>query len=701
MYISQRIFLFRFRCYQVLFSLSVLDLDQVNFHLSYAPLNEKCVGKTNGIYKQLKSNLSSLSISHSLSKQTETMNKFAVALVLALFVQIVWMNQVEDKESPLQLLRQGKLSMGATYAHLHFPIKTARIEDSFDDLEDILEAYERHATQGGAATALKYSVSRLHSKISLMRGFVRPGQLHSAFLEDSENQIEDALTRLRLSREKRSLDTIVPWIGLAGFGTSLYTSGQVATLKNEFDNQSSAQHLISQKLEFQSLRISNLTRYIQSYHKQVLDTLTHLSAGTKKAAMELHGRSLQLTLEVFKNEVKDFIIGLNSLMEGRLHPLLIEPSKLYVAYQDLVNKAIQQGLTPLHEDPSILFTCPTSTLATTEIGDLIVIVHVPVNTGILNLYRFISAPIKLENQNSVTISIKTEAEYLAIDSEQTRGGQYLARQIDGCRSYQGVRHCPSINFLTRNLTSLCLYNVMMMQLEYIRQNCQILVNPMRQEIHPLGVNHYLLFSPSPTSISYDCSSNRKQVKTFEGQLYLTMIEECPVAYTMGYTFTFTASVYLRRKIVYLPTLYKIDKWFADDSLSSELEENTLSHMNELLTAGLADFDNVKDGIPLIDLVERIQHRSKTFISWCFAILQQIMALIAAVYFSYKVWHQFKLKLLPIIRSFLPTCIRRKPTRYHSVPILQNVPLRRIPKPRDDGAVSQQARLPKEPSLSPV
>ena len=501
--------------------------------------------------------------------------------------------------------------------------------------------------------------------------------------------------------KKRSLTKLAPWVSLAGFGTSLYTSSQVSALKKEVDDQTSSQQLISQTLEFQSLRITNLTRFVHTYHEMVVDAIRKLSAGTKKAALETHGRFMQLTLEVFKGEIKDFIIGLTALMDGKLHPLLVEPHKLSFAYVELVNKARQEGLAPLSVDPSILFNCPTSTMASLDNGDLSIIAHVPFNTGLLNLYKLISAPIKLENQNSVTLSIDTRAEYFAIDAEQIRGGQYLAKQISSCRIFQNSQHCPSINFLTRNLTSLCLYNVMMMQLEHIRQNCQILVSPTRQEIHSLRVNHYLLFSPTPTSISFDCTSNRKQVKTFEGQLYLTMIPECPIAHTMGFTFSYTTNVLLRHDIVYLPTLYKIDKWFGDDSLSSELEENTVAKMNELIVSGLANFDNARDGIPLKALLDRIHHRSETFISWCLTILQQVMAIIAVLYFGCKLYLQFEHKLFPLLRKYLPTCIHRGPTRYNSVPILQNVPLRRIPKPGGRGAVSTAAPQPSGPTLSLV
>ena len=122
------------------------------------------------------------------------------------------------------------------------------------------------------------------------------------------------------------------------------------------------------------------------------------------------------------------------------------------------------------------------------------------HSGLLNLYKFISAPIKLSNQNSVTLTINSRAEYLAIDQEQTRGG-YLSDQLSNCGTYQGVKHCPSINFFTRNVSSLCLYNVMMMQIDHIRSNCHVFVNPIRQEIHSLGVNRYLLFSPESTNVS--------------------------------------------------------------------------------------------------------------------------------------------------------------------------------------------------------
>ena len=144
------------------------------------------------------------------------------------------------------------------------------------------------------------------------------------------------------------------------------------------------------------------------------------------------------------------------------------------------------------------------------------------------------------------------------------------------------------------------------------------------------------------------TSDQKQVERFERQLYLTIIKDCPIAHTMGPTFSYTTSVHLQQDIVYLPNLYKIDKWFNDDSLSSKLEENTLSRMNQILTSGLSDIDKFEDGIPLNTLIERIRHRSTRIASWYLAILQHIVAVLASLYILYKLYLQFQQKVIIII-----------------------------------------------------
>ena len=48
---------------------------------------------------------------------------------------------------------------------------------------------------------MRYSINRLKSKISLIKGFVNPGQLHLALNEDTENKIEEVVSNKRLEKE--------------------------------------------------------------------------------------------------------------------------------------------------------------------------------------------------------------------------------------------------------------------------------------------------------------------------------------------------------------------------------------------------------------------------------------------------------------------------------------------------------------------
>ena len=117
--------------------------------------------------------------------------------------QGLWATKGENPESPLQMLGQGKMSTGASYGHLQFPIKLKAIEQSFDDLEDIVGSYERHAMYGGAAKALRHSMSRLSTKVSMIRGMVVPGALHLALEEDNVDLIEEALNRQQYLHVRR------------------------------------------------------------------------------------------------------------------------------------------------------------------------------------------------------------------------------------------------------------------------------------------------------------------------------------------------------------------------------------------------------------------------------------------------------------------------------------------------------------------
>ena len=127
----------------------------------------------------------------------------------------------------------------------------------------------------------------------------------------------------------------------------------------------------------------------------------------------------------------------------------------------------------------------------------------------------------------------------------------------------------------------------------------------------------------------------------------------------------------------------------------------MAQLKDIMQVELEKLDNSKDGIPLNLLLERIQHRSKRLILWYLELLQHIIAVIAFVYFTHKSFLVFKHKILPLSKNYIPTCIRRGLSRRNPMPVLQSLPLRRVPKPGDDlGEIEEGLPLP-QPKLSPL
>ena len=240
---------------------------------------------------------------------------------------------------------------------------------------------------------------------------------------------------------------------------------------------------------------------------------------------------------------------------------------------------------------------------------------------------------------------------------------------------------------------------MMMQVDNAKKNCPVIVKPLKQEIHSLGINRYVLYSPISTSILFDCVTDGKHVKTFVGQLFITMMKECPIAHTMGFTFSYTTSIYLQCDIVYLPTFYNLDKWFGEEILPTDSNEKAVSQLTDIIRGEFENSNNSKDGIPLEALLEWIQHRSKRLISWYLELLQHVIAAIAFVYFAHKSYVVLKLKVSPLLRNYVPTCIRHGLSRRNSMPVLQNLPLQRVAELGDNLGDIEEGLPPPQPKLS--
>ena len=143
---------------------------------------------------------------------------------------------------------------------------------------------------------------------------------------------------------------------------------------------------------------------------------------------ELHCEMVRLAIKgeidrisrVFTSEVDIFLTGLQVLLENRLSPLIVNPDKLQTLYSDLLVACRSKGLTPVSEDPGIVYSSEVSVVASGE-ERFLIIVHVPVYQGSkLDLYRYMPSPFAL-NHDGVVVAVKSEKEFLASDSSESTG----------------------------------------------------------------------------------------------------------------------------------------------------------------------------------------------------------------------------------------------------------------------------------------
>ena len=173
--------------------------------------------------------------------------------------------------------------------------------------------------------------------------------------------------------------------------------------------------------------------------------------------------------------------------------MIVSPEALISAFEQLSSNARKRNLLPSSDDPSILFQVPVSTLSDNE-GNLYAVVHLPLYSGsTLKLYRHVPAPFFLGN-TSVILDVESPAEFLGLDTHGIVGRQMTSSEFQLCTKVSTIYHCPDMNLLSKNLTTLCLHNLFSQSAANIERTCKVRVKRMHShaiQIFYLPVSDYV------------------------------------------------------------------------------------------------------------------------------------------------------------------------------------------------------------------
>ena len=316
-------------------------------------------------------------------------------------------------------------------------------------------------------------------KLEILYALIHHDQIKADVEEDKEDSMGLALGQLR---NKRQLLTAVAGIvGPTSFASSMYTLGQLKNLKRNLGEQGKRIEFLNHQIQEQDLRVENITQATERYVENLVEAIGKVAEETRKLtiikALESSARAYLLN---FQMALTDLTIGITKLMEGRLSPLLIDPHKLNEAYKKLLESAEKVGLEPASLHPGIVFQSPVSVLGKDN-RQLVVIVHVPLNSGTLILYKYLPSPIIFEEKD-VALYVEDEEKFLAMDAHQTIGLQLTPRKLDKCLRIKNVYNCEQSHVFTKTLERLCLYNLFAQRTEEVDETCQVKVGPLRNSI---------------------------------------------------------------------------------------------------------------------------------------------------------------------------------------------------------------------------
>ena len=412
-------------------------------------------------------------------------------VMMTIFLTIVLPEGRGELKNEVTFKRVGELAVGATYGHLTFDIDLDRVRIAYDALQDTLKHVINAQQNVPALQGQKEEVKMVWEKLEILYALVQHDQIKAEVDEDEQDRVGNALNQLRNKRQL--LAAVAGIMGLTSFGTSMYSIGQLKTLKDNIGEQGERIEFLSHQIQEQDLRIYNITQATRRYVEESVDAIGKVAEETRRLtivkALETSARTYLLN---FRMALTDLTIGITELMEGRLSPLLIDPHKLDEAYRNLLAAAKKVGLEPVSLHPGIVFQTPVSVLGKDD-RQLVVMVHVPLNAGTLILYKYLPSPIIFEDKD-VALYVEDEEKYLAMDAHQTIGLQLTPWEFDRCLKMKGVYSCKKSHVFTKSLERLCLYNLFVQRTEEVSKTCQVKVGPLKSSVSQIKTNAYRLGS---------------------------------------------------------------------------------------------------------------------------------------------------------------------------------------------------------------
>ena len=442
-------------------------------------------------------------------------SKQLIRLVLLLAVASVH-SEHGQVHVPISFRHLGKFSTGLSFCHIKAEVNFRKVDLAHAELAELL--VKQRASSSSKDD--QHMVDMLQHQFSASTKVIN--RLRSTFFHNP-NQ-----------RPKRQLFAGVSLLtGILSFGTSIYNTVEISKLHSELSSLEQGTHHIAQILEEQDHAISTLTHSVSTL-KQTVQLLLHETSQHKEDLLSLKRFGIISTLlTTHSAEISAWGRGLEALLQGSLHPTVVNQAKLQEAIQSLSRAAGRHGLKPLHQDPSAVFKADISYVATEE-QQIIVYVHLPyVDSEPLDLYEHKPVPFK---HDQLLLTVDSEKNVIASDEIGMLGTELSSSDLLHCHTVKthhgNVYACPHSNLLQRQIRRTCLGSLLFGDTTTAAQNCRQRIQ--RAETTEdfalqLKPETIMLYSKSNSTILETCNNGTKKLQMIAGLTTVTTSRGCKMS----------------------------------------------------------------------------------------------------------------------------------------------------------------------------
>jgi hypothetical protein len=399
--------------------------------------------------------------------------------------------------------------------HLTIKMDLRLILDVCDDFRKALRAVSPDWGEGYVRDAWYGAVAVLQSTCDF--DHIWPGE--SKRTKNPSNKV--------VVRDKRQAMMAVGVLGTL-FGTlfGLYSWQKIQHLSTKIHDLEHQQHLGLMMLKNHETRM----RRVEDDLSTVNDTLAQLVGVFKKEKSVQEKlfwlQNYQLQLDILTMHVQVIRTGWGTLHSHRFPLDWMETTASLAVYRRLQDRAERMGGVLMTTHPMDMFDLPTSFVCHDK--DIYVFLHVPIIKERMQLFEYISVPIRVPGNGSF-IQVTAKKDFILVSKKNSlhkeMTGEELRRR---CKTLGSNYLCEHLGVFNRRMESSCLGSLFVNSLSGVHSCCETEMVTEDWMVRQMSAERFLLFSREPLNLMYECRNGTRNNVVVHGIQLVEVPEQCEV-----------------------------------------------------------------------------------------------------------------------------------------------------------------------------